>query len=90
MQLERELAHLEELKRQNIERFIVSVREDLQGWWDRCYVSENERREFAPYYAASFTEELLELHEMEVEKYKTLHNDYKDIFLKVCRSHYSC
>jgi len=30
------------------------------------------------------SEEFLELHKMEVEKYKSLHTDYKDIFLKVC------
>ena len=82
-QLERELSRLEELKRQNIERFIVAVREDLNGWWDRCYVSENERRDFVPFYAEAYTEELLELHEMEVEKYKKIHIDCKDILFKV-------
>lgn len=77
------MARLEELKRQNIERFIHAVRQDLIGWWDRCYVSDAERRNFTPFYAELYTEDLLELHEAQVQKYKELHNTYKDIFLKV-------
>ena len=82
-QLERELARLEDLKRQNIERFIHAVRQDLISWWDRCYVSDAERRNFTPFYAEVFTEDLLELHESQVEKYKALHTANKDIFSKV-------
>ncbi|KAI9562019.1 hypothetical protein GHT06_012984 [Daphnia sinensis] len=81
--LERELARLEELKRQNIERFIHAVRQDLISWWDRCYVSDAERRNFTPFYAEIYTEDLLELHEAQVEKYKELHTTNKDIFQKV-------
>ncbi|XP_046648070.1 protein regulator of cytokinesis 1-like isoform X1 [Daphnia pulicaria] len=81
--LERELTRLEDLKRQNIERFIHSVRQDLIGWWDRCYVSDAERRNFTPFYAEVYTEDLLELHEAQVERYKELHTSYKDIFTKV-------
>ena len=74
---------MEELKRQNIERFITAVRQDLLVWWDRCYVSETERTNFSPFKAEVFTEELLELHEAQVEKYKSLYNENKDIFVKV-------
>lgn len=74
---------MEELKRQNIERFILAVRQDLLGWWDRCYVSERERQDFTPFYSEMFTEDVLTLHEAEVEKYKNLHNENKEIFLKV-------
>ncbi|XP_032795248.2 protein regulator of cytokinesis 1 isoform X1 [Daphnia magna] len=81
--LERELTRLEELKRQNIERFIHAVRQDLISWWDRCYVSDAERRNFTPFYAEIYTEDLLELHEAQVEKYKELHTTNKDIFQKV-------
>lgn len=81
--MERELTRLEELKRQNIERFIHSVRQDLISWWDRCYVSDVERRNFSPFYAEVYTEDLLELHEAQVEKYKALHTSNKDIFMKV-------
>jgi protein regulator of cytokinesis 1 len=96
-QLERELARLEELNRQNIERFIHAVRQDLISWWDRCYVSDAERRNFTPFYAEVFTEDLLELHESQVEKYKALHIANKEIFLKVTKiifknkfRHYFC
>lgn len=77
------MARLEELKRENIERFIHSVRQDLITWWDRCYVSDTERRSFTPFYAEIYSEDLLELHEAQVEKYKELHTTHKDIFLKV-------
>lgn len=81
--MERELTRLEDLKRQNIERFIHSVRQDLIGWWDRCYVSDAERRNFTAFYAEVYTEDLLELHEAQVERYRELHASYKDIFTKV-------
>ena len=84
-QLERELARLEVLKRQNIERFIHDVRQDLISWWDRCYVSDAERRTFTPFDAEVFTEDLLGLHTLEVEKYKALHTSNKEIFLKVTK-----
>ncbi len=77
------MARLEELKRQNIERFIHAVRQDLIGWWDRCYVSDAERRSFTPFYAEIYTEDLLQLHEAQVEKYKELYNTHTEIFHKV-------
>lgn len=81
--MERERSRLEELKRQNIERFIHAVRQDLIGWWDRCYIPDSERRKFTPFYAEIYTEDLLELHESEVERLKELHNTNKEIFVKV-------
>lgn len=81
--MQNELARLEELKRQNIERFIHAVRQDLINWWDRCYVSDTERRNFTPFHSDIYTEDVLELHEAQVEKYKELHNSNKEIFQKV-------
>ena len=86
--MERELARLEVLKCQNIERFIHAARQDLISWWDRCFVSDAERRNFTPFDAEVFTEDLLELHTLEVEKYKALHAANKDIFLKVTQMNF--
>ena len=83
VQLEREMARLNELKRQNIERFIHVIRQDLINWWNLCYVSDAERLSFTPFYAEIYTEELLELHETQVEKYKQLYTNNKEIFTKV-------
>lgn len=77
------MARLEELKRQNIEKFIHSVRQDLVTWWDRCYVSDTERQGFTPFHAEIYTEELLQLHEAQVEKYEELYTSNKEIFSKV-------
>lgn len=77
------MSRLEELKRQNIERFIKAVREDLTKWWDCCFVSEAERQSFTVFFVDVFSEDVLNLHEAEVEKFKSLYHNNKDIFTKV-------
>lgn len=54
------MVRLEDLKRQSIESFIHAVRQDLIGWW--------ERRNFTPFYAEVYTEDLLELPKAQVKK----------------------
>jgi len=81
--LEQELSRLEELKRQNMERFINSVRQELLACWDQCFISQTQRASFLPFKEDIFTEDLLELHEEEVKKYQNLFNENKEIFVKV-------
>ena len=77
------MSRLEELKRQNIERFVQGVRHDLVVWWDKCFVSDGERANFTPYQAQVLTEQVLELHETQLNTYQRLYEENKDIFTKV-------
>lgn len=82
-QLERERDLLNVLKEKRLKKSINAARQNLIFWWNRCYVSEGERRRFTLFNTEIFSEELLELHEAQVEKLKKLHAQYKDIFLKI-------
>lgn len=66
-----------------MERFTKAIRNDLLKWWDRCFVSEAERRAFTAFEAEIYTEQLLDLHESQVDKYTRLYNENKELFKKV-------
>ncbi|XP_069677765.1 protein regulator of cytokinesis 1-like isoform X3 [Periplaneta americana] len=78
--LKEELKRCEELKRQNIKRFVEEIRKELKQWWDNCCVGEMERANFLPFSSDCYTEDLLELHELEVEKYRSHYNENMVIF----------
>jgi protein regulator of cytokinesis 1 len=71
LQLKDELKRCEELKRQNIKCFVEEIRKELNQWWDKCLISEEQRLQFRPYSSECFTEDLLELHELEVQKFRS-------------------
>ena len=50
LQLKIELARLEELKRQHMQKFVMNLRKELDALWDKCYFSAERRGDFAPYY----------------------------------------
>lgn len=80
MQLKEEIARCEELKKQNMEKFTLRMRDELFELWDKCHVSEEERGAFTPLNSLDFTEELLERHEAEVRRYETFFNENREIF----------
>ena len=45
-----EIARCELLKLQNMQQVIESTRRELTEWWDRCYYSPEQRRDFTPFY----------------------------------------
>jgi len=52
-QYERELAHMVELKRQNMHLFVEAARTTLQQLWDELYFSEEQMAEFTPAFAGT-------------------------------------
>uniref|UniRef100_A0ABM0LVK7 Protein regulator of cytokinesis 1-like n=1 Tax=Saccoglossus kowalevskii TaxID=10224 RepID=A0ABM0LVK7_SACKO len=48
--LRAEIARLEELKRQNIQKVIEGIRQELLIWWDKCYFSRQQRHDFTAAY----------------------------------------
>ncbi len=48
--MESELDRLNILKRENLERFISTVRVELNTFWNKCMFGDMQRREFEPAY----------------------------------------
>lgn len=84
-ELQFEVDRLEELKKANIEQFIVNLRNELHEIWDRCFFSENQKNSFQALHSIDFTEELLEQHEAELEKMKEYLELNRELFVKVER-----
>nr|XP_045596198.1 protein regulator of cytokinesis 1-like isoform X2 [Procambarus clarkii] len=85
--LQRELERLEELKRQNMSRFINQLRRELEILWEKCHICERERNSFLPYFTEGYTEEILEAHDNEVMRLNAYFNDHKQIFMKIKQRH---
>ena len=47
-QYEKELAHLIELRRENMHIFVEAARKTLQDLWDELFFSEEQMAEFTP------------------------------------------
>jgi protein regulator of cytokinesis 1 len=71
--LKDEIKRCEELKCQKIQQ-------ELKCWWDRSLVGEEERLHFLPHSSECFTEDLLELCELEVQKLRSYYEPNMVIF----------
>ncbi|XP_047666931.1 protein regulator of cytokinesis 1b isoform X3 [Tachysurus fulvidraco] len=78
--LQAEVNRLEELKLRNIQDLTKAVREELTFFWDKCFYSPDQRQAFLPYYDDHFSEELLNLHESELQRLKQHFEDHKELF----------
>ena len=78
-----EIERLEEVKKANIEQFIINLRNELHDVWDKCFFSPEQRNAFKPLHSIDFTEELLEAHEEQLDDMKSYHDQHKDLFKKV-------
>ena len=82
--LEQEVLKYEELKRQNIEMFVDKVREELIVWYDRCYISEEQKEDFRMFFESiEFSEELLERHEAEVRRLQNHYEECAEMYAKL-------
>jgi protein regulator of cytokinesis 1 len=84
LQLKDELKRCEQLKRQNIKRFVEEIQKELKYWWDKCLIGEEERLQFLPHSSECFTEDLLELHELEVQKFRSYYTQNMYVIVIYC------
>lgn len=84
-ELQQILDELEVLKSEKMEQFIQATRQDLVELWDKCYYSQNQRDKFAPFFDTNYNDELLSVHEKEVERLKNYHEANRDLFQKVAK-----
>ncbi|KAH8419695.1 hypothetical protein KR009_001114, partial [Drosophila setifemur] len=78
--LREELLRCQALRRQNLKTFIEQLRLEIKEWWDLTLKSQQERKRFSNYYNDWYNEDLLELHELELDDLKTFYNKNKGIF----------
>ncbi|XP_054633138.1 protein regulator of cytokinesis 1-like isoform X2 [Dunckerocampus dactyliophorus] len=78
--LQAELQRLELLKIQSMKSVIESIRAEISLYWMRCFYSQEQRQDFVHYQDEDFTEDLLNLHEAEVETLKSYYEDHKELF----------
>ena len=50
-QLSTEVQRLEELKIQNMQNVVESLREEMAQYWTMCFYSPEQREAFTPYYS---------------------------------------
>lgn len=85
--LQKQIAELEEIKRQNISMFINKIRPEIEEWWEKCCISEQDMTDFMNEYFHDdeHTESLLEVHEQELERLKTMYKENEEIYVKLAK-----
>ncbi|XP_048886568.1 protein regulator of cytokinesis 1b isoform X2 [Brienomyrus brachyistius] len=83
--LQAEVTRLEVLRLQSIRDLTEAKRVEVAQYWEKCFFSIEQRRTFVPYYDDDFTEELLNLHESEVQRLKQHHQEHQELFEGVQR-----
>uniref|UniRef100_A0AAX7UNR6 Protein regulator of cytokinesis 1b n=1 Tax=Astatotilapia calliptera TaxID=8154 RepID=A0AAX7UNR6_ASTCA len=78
--LQTEVQRLEELKLQNIRNVIDAIRSEIAVFWEKCFLSTDQRQAFTPYFSEDFTEDLLSLHDAEIQRLKQHYEDHKELF----------
>ncbi|KAM4593922.1 protein regulator of cytokinesis 1b isoform 3-T3 [Odontesthes bonariensis] len=78
--LQSEVQRLEELKLLNIRNVTDAIRSEIAVFWEKCFFSIDQRQEFAPYFSEDFNEELLALHDDEIQRLKQHYEDHKELF----------
>ncbi|KAK5614516.1 hypothetical protein CRENBAI_020671 [Crenichthys baileyi] len=77
--LQTEVQRLEELKLQNIRNVTEAIRSEIAVFWEKCFFSIKQRQNFTPYFK-DFNEELLALHDAEIQHLKQHYEDHKELF----------
>lgn len=70
-----ELERCENQKKQNVKKFVDRVRAEICEWWEKTMKSDTERARFAYFTNECYTEDLLTLHEMELEDLKNFYSN---------------
>ena len=78
--LKNELERLDQLKKQNLQRFVLATQAELHTVWDKCMFGEQQRREFSPAYTENFDDDSLSAHESELDRMKGFYSDNEEIF----------
>ncbi|XP_039867420.1 protein regulator of cytokinesis 1-like [Simochromis diagramma] len=75
-----EVQRPEELKPQNTRNVMDAIRSEIAVFWEKCFLSTDQRQAFTPYFSEDFTEDLLRLHDAEIQRLKQHYEDHKELF----------
>lgn len=65
-EIESELKRCKVMKQENIKLFVDKLRVQIVAAWDKIHRSESERNKFSYFQSEVYTEDLLDLHEIEL------------------------
>lgn len=80
-EMEVEIEQYEEMKRENIGKFVNKIKEELVVEYERCYIPQEQQEAFFAL-STNVSEELLELYETELARLKKYYDDHKEILEK--------
>uniref|UniRef100_A0A1A9X4E5 Protein regulator of cytokinesis 1 n=1 Tax=Glossina brevipalpis TaxID=37001 RepID=A0A1A9X4E5_9MUSC len=75
-----ELQRCEAVKRENINIYLRQLRAEIHKWWDKTLKSEKQRNRFLNFRSSCYTDDLLQLHELELEDLKFFYESNRCIF----------
>ncbi|XP_036339644.1 protein regulator of cytokinesis 1-like [Rhagoletis pomonella] len=78
--LKEELHRCESLQSQNIKECLQQIRAEIVDLWNKTLKSETERNRFSNFNSNCYTEDLLVLHEIELEDLKRFYENNRQIF----------
>lgn len=81
LEMEVKIDEYEELKKQNIGKFIEKIKHELMSEYDRCFLTQEQQEGFFSL-STEASEELLELYEKELERLKRYYDDNSSILEK--------
>lgn len=64
-------------KRRHIKVFVDRIRQEIQKVWDLLLMSDEEREQFGAFTSECYNEDLLQLHELELESLKETYEQNK-------------
>lgn len=70
-----ELKRCKQIRQENIKLFVDKLRIQIIAQWDKVYKSEEERKRFKYMECSVYTDDLLDLHELELNNCKQYYED---------------
>uniref|UniRef100_A0A1A9ZUU2 Protein regulator of cytokinesis 1 n=1 Tax=Glossina pallidipes TaxID=7398 RepID=A0A1A9ZUU2_GLOPL len=75
-----ELQRCELAKRNNIKIYVQQVRDEINEWWDKTLKSDEQRSRFLNFQSNCYTDDLLQLHELELKDLKSFYENNRQLF----------
>jgi protein regulator of cytokinesis 1 len=74
LQLNTEIKRCKEKRRVNVANYVDKVRIEIENLWKLCKYSELQQKSFTAMKCQTYTDDLLTLHELEVENLRKYYN----------------
>ena len=86
-EIEASVVELEVLKKQHMNDFIAASKKELELVWNQCYVSNQQQKEFLPFFSQNVDEETLNALDQELDRLRNYHQHNRHLFDKVDEWH---